>query len=1197
MTRLTSVAEVDFINAGSSTIAGAVNNSGYITLDAASKNGGSNLSIGGVLTNTGVVQLGPTDNSLSKSDTLTVAGIVNNSGSFIGDLEVAGGSSSTAKMLVNDTGAAGFGAAGVLSGIVKLSGYSTIEFASGQITTIAANSTLDLYGRNALVADASSLNANSALSGLALNAGLIYFDNGAVVTTSGGFTNLGSLEISSVSKGLFSSLTIGGNLLNVGSVSVEAGSVGGSSMTINGVLTNNGYFDAGGTNAARTTTIVTNGLVNTGTGIITMASSPTSAFRTLLNVKAAAGFGTAGVLTGSVSLTGYAGIMFASGQISAIQGSLSLSGASAFLNSGGAAAGANSALKGLKTITGSLSLDSGSGVTTTGALSNSGSINLDSYYSAYYGASGGGSSLTVGGVLTNTGTLTIGNSDLLGADTVTAAAIANTGVIDVTGNFYAPIQALLNITSGVAGFGTAGVVSGQVNVIGDAEIEFASGQISSVAAGASLILGGPSAFIADAGALSSNSALVGLNNVSGTLGLGNGASVSTTGALTNSGSIGLDYNTSYGGVPLIGGSSLKIGGVLTNSASSSYYGNVGIGIGNSSMTGSDTVTATGIANSGGLDLTGGASSAAEALLKLSGAAGFGTAGQLSGNVSLSGNSMIEFASGQITSIASSGSLTLNGPNALIVDVGSLTSNSALKGLASNSGGLNLDNGATITTTAGLTNSGNLSLDSNGTGGSSLKVGGVLTNNSSLSIGSSYAPITQSDTIAATGISNNSLNSSINLTGGASSSAEALLNLSGAAGFGIAGRLSGNVSLSGDSMIEFGSGQITGIASGASLTLNGPNALIADAGFLASNSALAGLIAISGAINLNSGAKVATTAGLTNSGSLSLDGGGTGGGSSLNVGGVLTNSGTLNLGNNSYYGGVITQSVIVVATGVANSGTINLAGGASWSALAQLSSSGAAGFGTAGQLSGTVDLSGHSMIKFASGQITGVASGASLMLNGPNALIADAGSLTSNSALAGLIANSGAINLNSGAKVTTTVGLTNSGNLSLDGGGNGGGSSLKVGGVLTNSSNLDIGYSSYNPITLSDTIAATGLANTGTIDLYGGASSSAEALLNLSGAAGFGTAGLLSGQVNLSSHSMIEFGSGQITSIASGASLTLNGPNALIADAGSLTSNSALAGLIANSGAINLNGGAKVTTTAGLTNSNGALCKSRRPMIL
>ena len=306
-------------------------------------------------------------------------------------------------MLVNDTGAAGFGAAGVLYGMVHLSGFSTIEFASGQITTIAANSTLDLNGKSALVADASSLSANSALLGLALNAGSINFDNGAVVTTTADFTNLGGLEISSLSTGYRSLVTIGGNLLNAGNISLEAGSGGGSWLTVNGVLTNIGNFDAGATNTGRSTTIVTNGLVNNGAaGLIDLASSPTSAFVTQLIVKAAAGFGTAAVLTGTVSLTGYAGIAFAGGQIPAIQGSLSLTDATAFLNAGnGAAPGANSALKGLKTITGSLSLDSGSGVTTTGALSNSGTVNLNPYYSPYYGiygmgsSGGGGSSLTI----------------------------------------------------------------------------------------------------------------------------------------------------------------------------------------------------------------------------------------------------------------------------------------------------------------------------------------------------------------------------------------------------------------------------------------------------------------------------------------------------------------------------------------------------------------------------------------------------------------------------------------------------------------------------------------------------------------------------------------------------------------------------------------------------------------------------------
>ena len=63
---------------------------------------------------------------------------------------------------------------------------------------------------------------------------------------------------------------------------------------------------------------------------------------------------------------------------------------------------------------------------------------------------GGGSSLTIGGVLTKTGTLNVGNSDLLGADTVTATGVVNVtsggttgilapGTINITGNFYAPI--------------------------------------------------------------------------------------------------------------------------------------------------------------------------------------------------------------------------------------------------------------------------------------------------------------------------------------------------------------------------------------------------------------------------------------------------------------------------------------------------------------------------------------------------------------------------------------------------------------------------------------------------------------------------------------------------------------------------------------------------------------------------------------
>ncbi len=48
-----------------------------------------------------------------------------------------------------------------------LGGDALVEFASGEITTIAANGALRLFGADAFVADASDTTSNSALTGLA----------------------------------------------------------------------------------------------------------------------------------------------------------------------------------------------------------------------------------------------------------------------------------------------------------------------------------------------------------------------------------------------------------------------------------------------------------------------------------------------------------------------------------------------------------------------------------------------------------------------------------------------------------------------------------------------------------------------------------------------------------------------------------------------------------------------------------------------------------------------------------------------------------------------------------------------------------------------------------------------------------------------------------------------------------------------
>ena len=60
-------------------------------------------------------------------------------------------------------------------------------------------------------------------------------------------------------------------------------------------------------------------------------------------------------------------------------------------------------------------------MSTTGALTNSGFLNLD------YQDNGGGSTLSIGGALTNTNMLDIGNGVLSSSDSVTANSFVNRG--------------------------------------------------------------------------------------------------------------------------------------------------------------------------------------------------------------------------------------------------------------------------------------------------------------------------------------------------------------------------------------------------------------------------------------------------------------------------------------------------------------------------------------------------------------------------------------------------------------------------------------------------------------------------------------------------------------------------------------------------------------------------------------------------
>jgi len=178
-----------------------------------------------------------------------------------------------------------------------------------------------------------------------------------------------------------------------------------------------------------------------------------------------------------------------------------------------------------------------------------------------------------------------GTLNLEGASLSIAGPLTNTGSIDLN-------EGLLDVTAGSAGFGAAGVLSGNVTLLYQSSaIEFASGQITTIAPGASLSFynGG---LIEDSTALGSNSALTGLASIGAGAALSlDGASVSTNGSLVNNGSV------SVGVIQGGGGGSLTMAGALTNN------GNLNIGAGGS-------VTAKSFVNSGAARLSGASTQAA-----------------------------------------------------------------------------------------------------------------------------------------------------------------------------------------------------------------------------------------------------------------------------------------------------------------------------------------------------------------------------------------------------------------------------------------------------------------------------------------------------------------------------------------------------------------------------------------------------------
>lgn len=333
----------------------------------------------------------------------------------------------------------------------------------------------------------------------------------------------------------------------------------------------------------------------------------------------------------------------------------------------------------------------------------------------------------------------------------------------------------------------------------------------------------------------------------------------------------------------------------------------------------------------------------------------------------------------------------------------------------------------------------------------------------------------------------------------------------------------------------GSG-ITSIGGGAQLIMSGGGAGITDGNGHPINNELVNLGSNAGYLSFGNGAVVTnqgvafnnsgtylafngvasgTDAGInfTNSGTIDIDSGSSQGGSTLNVGGTLTNSGTLQVGNSD--DSLSSNSTVTVAH-LANTGTIDLYGQNGPNFQATLIDTGDA---APGQLASGVfvNLSGDALLQYASGSITSIASGSGLSLDGANARVADHGKIGKNSALVGLDNNAGHLTLGNGVAIAnaalafdnsgtytifnhvavkTNLDFTNSGHLNLDPYAGEGGSSVKIIGALHNSGTLDVGNSS---LTSPDRVTAASLDNTGTIVLVGNSASN-SATLNIKGVA-------------------------------------------------------------------------------------------------
>ncbi len=733
-------------------------------------------------------------------------------------------------------------------------------------------------------------------------------------------------------------------------------------------------------------------------------------------------------------------------------------------------------------------------------------------------------------------TANIGNIGLSAAITVTASAsgLSNAGTINLTGNLSSAKLATLDDT------GAAPTTLGNINILGDALLEFGSGAATNLASGTTF-------------SLRDDVTPISLN-----------AGSNTTGTFTNSGTLEVDWSAGNSD----GGSSLSIGNTLANSGV--------VTIGNTNLGAATTVTASGLSNAGTINLTGNLSSAKLATLDITGSASDSGTLDINANtaVNLTGLTGVFTQAAGETVVASGGALSAP---TIAVTGGTLEGTGALTGVVSNSGGVvaggSVDNSSpgvmTLTGTYQSSGTGTLIALLSGTGAG--QVGALdVTGSLNLQGGALQAKAVGDLSFASGQVFSNVLT----FTSGDFQGLFSELEAGGQTGNGVTINLGGNLTLG--ALYNVAAGNVTLEVVATPITtadvwttgVTGNWDTLADwsvrvptfysdvtIGGANSNVTLSQDATID-SLTLSSGGTLSASGwSLTVGGAVNVQAGATFTGTNLNVGGSFTDgggvtisAGTLDLLAAATIGGAIGGTGVLVFAG----GSAALNSGATIT-IASLTISGA---GTNVSVNEALSYGGT----FTEG------AGSTVTVGGGDAL-----TLSGNSTFAGSIGGAGALAiaggsdaLNSGATITTAS-LTISGaatSVSVN-------EALGYGGSFTDGAGSTVTIGGGDSLTLGgNSMIAGSIGGAGALAFAGGSAAlDSGATITTANLSESGAGTLLTLAENLSYGGAFTEGAGSTLSISSGDTLTLTG-----------TSN--IGGTVSGAGTLALAGGGSTTIESG-----------------